>query len=30
MIYNVYNDDMVRQYLDGRLKCKTPSPYRQF
>jgi folate-dependent phosphoribosylglycinamide formyltransferase PurN len=30
VIYNVYNDDMVRQYLDGRLKCKTPSPYRQF
>ncbi|KAF0109274.1 MAG: Uncharacterized protein FD146_318 [Anaerolineaceae bacterium] len=30
MIYNVYNDDLVRQYLDGRLKCKTPNPYRQF
>jgi methionyl-tRNA formyltransferase len=30
VIYNVYNDDMVRQYLDGRLKCKMPSPYRQF
>ena len=30
VIYNVFNDDMVRQHLDGRLKCRQPSPYRQF
>lgn len=30
IIYNVYNDNLVREYLDGRLKCKTPNPYRQF
>ncbi|MFH2104558.1 MAG: formyltransferase family protein [Chloroflexota bacterium] len=30
VIYNVFNDDMVREYLSGHLHCKTPTPYRQF
>jgi hypothetical protein len=30
VIYNLYHDDMVRQYLEGKLPCKTPNPYRQF
>jgi len=30
VIYNVFNDDMVCQYLEGKLKCKMPAPYRQF
>ena len=30
VIYNVFNDDIVRYYLDGKLKCRTPKPYRQF
>ncbi len=30
LIYNLYNDDIVRQYLSGKLKCKTPNLYRQF
>jgi folate-dependent phosphoribosylglycinamide formyltransferase PurN len=30
VIYNLFNDDMVSQYLDGKLKCKNPTLYRQF
>lgn len=30
VIYNVYNDDMVKQHLEGRLKSKTPKLIRQF
>jgi len=30
VIYNVFNDDIVRYYLDGKLKCRIPKPYRQF
>jgi len=30
VIYNIYNDDMVKQYLEGRLKSKTPKLIRQF
>lgn len=29
-IYNLFNDCMVKQYLDGRLKAKTPKLIRQF
>lgn len=30
VIYNLYNDDIVRQYLEGKLQSKVPQPYRQF
>ncbi len=30
VIYNLFDDDMVRQYLEGKLPCKQPQPYRQF
>jgi methionyl-tRNA formyltransferase len=30
MIYNVYNDDIVREYLEGRLVSKKPKLVRQF
>lgn len=30
MIYNAFNDDMVRLYLEGRLKSKVPKLVRQF
>lgn len=30
VIYNLFNDDMVRQYLEGKLPCKQPNLYRQF
>jgi folate-dependent phosphoribosylglycinamide formyltransferase PurN len=30
VIYNLFNDDMVKHYLEGRLKSKTPSLIRQF
>jgi folate-dependent phosphoribosylglycinamide formyltransferase PurN len=30
VIYNVFDDDMVRHYLEGRLTSKTPKLMRQF
>lgn len=30
VIYNLFDDDMVRQYLEGKLPCKQPKLYRQF
>ena len=30
VIYNLYDDDMVRHYLEGRLKCRSPKLFRQF
>lgn len=30
VIYNVYHDDMVREYLEGRLRSKVPKLVRQF
>jgi methionyl-tRNA formyltransferase len=30
VIYNLFNDDIVRRYLDGDLKCMIPKLYRQF
>ena len=30
MIYDVFNDDIVKQYLDGNLHPKTPRLYKQF
>ncbi|MBN2386532.1 MAG: hypothetical protein JXB85_05890 [Anaerolineales bacterium] len=30
MIYNVYSDDIARQYLEGRLPRREPKMYRQF
>ncbi len=30
VIYQVYNDDMVRQYLEGKLQSKLPKLVRQF
>lgn len=30
MIYGVYNDDLVRRYLEGELPSKDPSLFRQF
>ena len=30
VIYNLFNDDMVKYYLDGKLECKIPKPVKQF
>jgi hypothetical protein len=30
VIYNVYNNDIVKHYLSGELKCKEPNLKRQF
>lgn len=30
VIYNIFNDDMVKIYLEGRLKSKTPNLNKQF
>jgi benzoyl-CoA reductase/2-hydroxyglutaryl-CoA dehydratase subunit BcrC/BadD/HgdB len=30
VIYQVYNDDMIRQYLEGKLQSKLPKLVRQF
>ena len=30
VIYNIFNDDMVRHYLEGKLKSKSPNLIRQF
>jgi len=30
VIYNLFNDDIVRKYLDGDLKCNLPALFRQF
>ena len=30
VIYNTFNDDMVRLYLEGKLKSRTPNLVRQF
>ena len=30
VIYNIYDNDMVAQYLDGRLKSKEPKLFKQF
>ncbi len=30
VLYNLFDDDMVRQYLEGKLPCKQPNLYRQF
>jgi len=29
VVYNIYNDDMVKHYLNGTLKCKEPYIYCQ-